>query len=49
MANLLVTTYPYIGDIKTAKKTYRKMYGKKSVAENWLNNTAPKTAVSRPG
>ena len=36
------------GDIKTAKKTYRKMYGKKSVAENWLNNTAPKTAVSRP-
>ena len=35
------------GDIKTAKATYRKMYGKKSVAENWLNDTqsAPKPRV----
>lgn len=37
------------GDIKTAKATYRKVYGKKSVAENWLNDdaAAPKTKARR--
>ena len=39
------------GDIKTAKETYKAVYSKKSVAENWLNDTqtahkpTPKRAI----
>lgn len=39
------------GDIKTAKETYKAVYSKKSIAENWLNDaqtahkTRPRSAV----